>query len=85
MLHFTNIGPVDLFKHLARHNLNQWELSQADSCQGRNVSFNPRWKNPNVKVTEHEVPGVTLRTNRAANSPALDFSDLAINTFGEKL
>jgi len=76
---------VGLFKHLARYNLNQWELSQADSCQGRKVSFNQRWKNTKEKVTEHEVPGVTLWNIRKVNPPALDFSDLAINTFGEKL
>jgi len=76
---------VALFRHLARHNLNQCKLSQADSCQGRHVSFS-QWKAyTNGKVTEHEVPGVTLHNIRKANPPALDFSDLAINTFGEKL
>ena len=63
-----------LFWHLARHNLNQCKLSQADSCQGRNVSFNQRWKNTNGKVTEHEVPGVTLPNIRKVYPPALDFS-----------
>ena len=74
-----------LFWHLARHNLNQCKLSQADSCQGRHVSFSQRWKITKEKVTEHEVPGVILQNIRKVNPPALDFSDLAINTFGEKL
>jgi len=46
---------------------------------------NTRGKNTIEKVTEHEVPGVTQRNIKKVNPPALDFSDLAINTFGEKL
>jgi len=50
-----------------------------------NVSFNLNKESTKEKVTEHEVPGVILRNIRNVDPPALDFSDLAINTFGEKL
>ena len=39
-----------------------------------NVSFNRRKETSKEKVTEHEVPGVTLRNIRMVNPPALDFS-----------
>jgi len=38
-------------------NFGQKRLSQADSCQGRYVSFNQKTQNTKEKVTEHEVTG----------------------------
>jgi len=77
---------VGLFKHLARYNLNQCKLSRADSCQGRHVSFNRRRENTKGKVTEHEVPGGDAPNDDTQHHrTALDFSDPAINKFGEKL
>jgi len=61
------------------------EIEPGGFLSRANVSFSQRWKNTNGKVTEHEVPGVTLRNIRKVYPPALDFSDLAINIFGEKL
>ena len=50
---FFHRCPADLYKHLARHNLNQRTLSRADSCQGRMSVSAFR----GLKMTEHEVTG----------------------------
>jgi len=59
-------------------NFGQRRLSQADSSQGRNVSFNQREEDTKGKVTEHEVTGgeeqryTKEKTGRPLTFPAGD-------------
>jgi len=50
-------------------------LSQADSCQGRNVSFSQKLvKHKSESDRARSAVGVTTRKISEANPPALDFS-----------
>ena len=63
MLHFTNIGPTDLFWHLARRlylNYGHLKLSQADSVNGRmsdSAFVSAPLNDQRQKLNKHEVPG----------------------------